>query len=155
MEKLGLLRCLWLVKPLSISTLCKLGKIEFVTLSVVGQPLSTIVTISILGKLGKLGLLHCLRYRLYIILTLTFIQSQADLNRENTKCLIIPESVQTKAIKFAVPIVRLKVYIIFSQSDDLALHSRSQLHLKLDKCLTCTIIAISQTVFKLWHSNLA
>ena len=32
-------------------------------------------------------------------------------------------------IKFPVKIVQLKV---FSQSDDLALHSRSKLHLKLD-----------------------
>ena len=37
-------------------------------------------------------------------------------------------------IKFAVKIVGLKVYIIFSESDDLALYSRSQLWLKLDKC---------------------
>ena len=35
--------------------------------------------------------------------------------------------------------VSLKVYIIFCQSDDLALHSRSQLRLNLDKSLTCTI----------------
>ena len=33
-------------------------------------------------------------------------------------------------IKFVVKIVQLKVYIIFSQSNDLNLHSRSQLHLK-------------------------
>ena len=55
-------------------------------------------------------------------------------------------------IKFAVKIVYI---IIFSQSDDLALNSRSQLRLKGDRCLTCTIIAISQTIFKLWHPNLA
>ena len=42
--------------------------------------------------------------------------------------------VQAIPIKFAVKIVRLKVYIIFSQSNDLALHPRSLLHLKLDKC---------------------
>ena len=38
-------------------------------------------------------------------------------------------------IKFPV-----KVYIVVSPSDDLPLHSMSQLLLKLDTCLTCTII---------------
>ena len=53
---------------------------------------------------------------------------------------IISETFQAIPITFAVKIVRLKGdiirlkgYIIFSQSDDLALHSRSQLRLKLDK----------------------
>ena len=41
-------------------------------------------------------------------------------------------------IMFAVKIVQLKVLVI---------HSRSGLHLKLDNCLTCTIIAISQTIY--------
>ena len=59
------------------------------------------------------------------------------------------ETVQAIPITFAVKIVQLKVDIIFSQSDDLALHSKSQLRLKLDKFATCTIIAISRTVFKL------
>ena len=52
-------------------------------------------------------------------------------------------------IKFSVEIVRLKgLCIILS----LALHSRSQLCIKLDRCFTCTRIAISRTVFKLWHA---
>ena len=38
-------------------------------------------------------------------------------------------------IEFAVKIVRLKLYIIVSKSEDLALHSRSQLRLKLDNIL--------------------
>ena len=50
------------------------------------------------------------------------------------------------AITFVVKIVRLKVYIIFSQSEDLALHSRSQLHLKLDKYLICTIIVVEDEI---------
>ena len=41
---------------------------------------------------------------------------------------------------FAVKIDRLKVDIIFSQSDDLDLHSRSQPRLRVAKCFTCTII---------------
>ena len=60
---------------------------------------------------------------------------------------------QATPIRFAVKIVRLKVYIIFSQSDDPALHSRSQLRLKRDKCVTCTITAISRTIFNLWHDG--
>ena len=39
-------------------------------------------------------------------------------------------------IKFAVKIVQLKIYIIFSQSDDFAFHSKSQLHFKVDNFLT-------------------
>ena len=89
------------------------------------------------------------------------------------KYSIISKTVQAMPIAFAVKIVQLKFYIIFSQFDDLALHPRSLLCLKLDNCLTCAIIAISRTVFnpvpkdaerhwdvnlilflcKLWHSN--
>ena len=36
----------------------------------------------------------------------------------------------------------------------LSLHSRSPVHLKLDKCLLCSVIVISGTVFRLLHSNL-
>ena len=64
------------------------------------------------------------------------------------------ETVQAMPIIFAVKIDRLKVYIILLQSDDLALRSRSQLRLTLDICLTYTIIAISQTVFKLYAFKL-
>ena len=42
-------------------------------------------------------------------------------------------------IKFAVKIVRLKVYNDHCQSNDLGLHSRSQKHLKLDYFLTYNI----------------
>ena len=45
---------------------------------------------------------------------------------------IILETFQAMPIKFALKIVRWKVYIIFSQSDDLGLHSRSEQHLKRD-----------------------
>ena len=47
--------------------------------------------------------------------------------------LIICESFPAVPILFAVKIVRLKVYVIVSQSDDLDLQSRSQLRLKVDK----------------------
>ena len=70
---------------------------------------------------------------------------------------IISETVQAMSITFAVKIVRPTYCVIFSPSDDLALHPRSQLRLKRDKCFTCTIIAISRTVVSLsygiqtWH----
>ena len=41
-----------------------------------------------------------------------------------------------------VVIVRLKVSIIFSQSDDLHLFSSSQLRLKVDTFLTCSLIVV-------------
>ena len=49
------------------------------------------------------------------------------------------EAIQAIPITFAVKIVRRELYIIVSQSDDLALHSRAQQRLKRDQCLTCTI----------------
>ena len=54
-------------------------------------------------------------------------------NHENDKCAIISETVQAIPIQFAVKMVRLKVYIIFNQSEDFTLHSRSQLRLKREK----------------------
>ena len=68
-------------------------------------------------------------HRVLIILTLTFIQGYTDLNHVSNKCSNISETVEAMPIKFVVKIVRLKDYIILSQSDDLALHSRSQLRL--------------------------
>ena len=60
------------------------------------------------------------------------------------------ETVQAMPIKFAVNIVRLKVNIICSQSDDIDVHSRSQLRLKLDKFVTCSVMVIfSAMAFKL------
>ena len=53
--------------------------------------------------------------------------SDTDLNDEHNKCSII--SFQAIPIRCAVKIVRLKGYVIFSQSDDIALYSRSQLRL--------------------------
>ena len=48
-------------------------------------------------------------HHVLLILTLTFIQGHTDFNHENSKCLIIPETVQAMPIKFAVKVVRLKV----------------------------------------------
>ena len=58
-----------------------------------------------------------------IILTMTFIQDHTDHNHENNQGLIISKEFQAMPITFSVKIVRLKVYIISSHSDDLALHS--------------------------------
>ena len=97
--------------------------------------------------------LSMVMYHVLIMLTLTFIQSLTNLNHKNNKCYfrncsinphqICSEESPTKGVYNHV------------QFDDLALQSRSQLRLNLDKCLTCTIIAIYRTVFKLWHSNVA
>ena len=110
----------------------------------------------IIVKLGTdtdsdMGMHHVL-----LILTLPFIQGHTDLNHENNQCSIISETVQAMPIKFAVKIVWLKVYYDHCQSNDLDLHVRSQVRLKLD-FLTCNISdnieAISITI-SLLHSNL-
>ena len=49
-------------------------------------------------------------HRVLIILTLTFIQGQSDLDNEYITCLIISKTIQAMPINFAVKIVRLKVY---------------------------------------------
>ena len=77
----------------------------------------------IIIQFGTVTASDIIMHHVLIILTLTFVQGHTDLNNEN-KCLIISETVQTMPIKFAVKIVRLKVYMIFSQSDDIAVHSR-------------------------------
>ena len=81
-------------------------------------------------KLGMLIASDMRMHHVLIILTLIFIQGHTDLNHENNKCSIISETFQAMPIKFAVQIFQLKVYIMFSQSNDLVLHSRSQLRLK-------------------------
>ena len=59
------------------------------------------------------------------------------------------------SITFAVKTVNDIVYIINSQDKNLPLHSRSQVSLKRDQSLTCTIIVIYQTIFKVWYPCLA
>ena len=73
-------------------------------------------------------------HHVFIISTLTFIQGQTDLNHEINKVSIISETVHAIDIKFAVKIVRLKVYYNLFSVDDLALLSRSQRRLKRNKC---------------------
>ena len=77
-------------------------------------------------------------------------------NHENNKCLIISEAVQVLSIKFVVKIGWLKVYIIsyFFSPMSLLFSQGHNCVSNMTILLTCTIIAISQTVFKLWHSNL-
>ena len=101
-----------------------------VCVSLASDSLETIKVIFI--KLGRVTASDMKMHHVLIILTLTFTQGHTYLNHENNKCSIISETVQAIPIRFAVKIVRLKVCIIFSQSDDLALYSRSQLRLKLD-----------------------
>ena len=63
-------------------------------------------------KLGvdivKLGTVTATDMRMHLvlsILTLSFIQGHTDLDHENTKCLIILETIEAMPIKFAVKIV--------------------------------------------------
>ena len=88
----------------------------------------------IIINLGMVIASDMVMHHMLIILTLTFVQGCTDLKHANNKCSIISETVETIPIMFAVKIVQLKVYIMLSQSDDLALHSRSQLRLKHDTC---------------------
>ena len=74
--------------------------------------------------------------------TYTHRQSHIDLDLHSKSVILIikiinvdiSEILQAIPIMFAVMMVRLKVYIIVSQSHDLALHSRSQMRLKRDSC---------------------
>ena len=74
---------------------------------------------------GTVTASYMVMHLVLIILTLTFIGGRIGINDENNKCSIISEPVQAMHITFAVKIVRLKVYKICSQSNDLALHSKS------------------------------
>ena len=69
---------------------------------------------------------------------------------ENKTCsLIISSPVQAMPITFAVKIHRLAVDRIVSQSDDLDLHSRSQL---CDSFATCTRPMLSYSI-QTWHDG--
>ena len=107
----------------------------------------------IIIKLGTVTALTMVMHHVLIILTLTFIQGHTDLNHENNKCSIISETDQSSKPHQVCCEDSPTKGILFFQSNNLALHSRSQLHLKLDKCSTCSKTAIPRTVFKLWHSN--
>ena len=122
-----------------------------VCLSLASDSSETIEVVII--KLGTVTASDMRMRRVLIIWTLTFLQEHTDLNRENNTCSIISETVQAMPITFAVVMVRLKVYIFLSQSDDLCLPS--QLRLKLNKYFTCNITVIYRTLFKPRHSNLA
>ena len=63
--------------------------------------------------------------------------------------MFFSESAPAMPIMFAVKIVQLKAYTIFSQPMTL-LFTQGHKCVKLDKCLTCTIIVISQIVCKLY-----
>ena len=62
-------------------------------------------------KFGTVTASDMRMHHVFIILTLTFIQGHIDLNHENNKGLIISETIQAIPIRFAVKIVRLKVYM--------------------------------------------
>ena len=103
---------------------------------------SKIITV-IIVKLGNVTVSDMRMHQVLIILTLTFTQGHTDQNNKNNKCLIISETIQA-----CCEDIPMKSLYDHHQSNDLALHSRSQLRLNLDNSF------ISWTVFKLWHSNL-
>ena len=49
-----------------------------------------------------------------VFMAFTFTQGHTDLNHENNKCSIIPETAQAIPIKFAVKIIRLKADMTFA-----------------------------------------
>ena len=68
----------------------------------------------IIIKLGMVTAWDMRMHQVLIILTLTFIQGHTDLIVSYTKCSIISETFEAMPIKFALKIIRLKVYKIFS-----------------------------------------
>ena len=66
--------------------------------------------------------------------------SAYPLNHEHNKCLIIPDTIQAMPTKFAQCCEDSPTKGLYGhcQSDDLDLHSRSQMHLKL-YFLSCNI----------------
>ena len=106
-----------------------------------------------------IGTTTCTQYKqntkmhhVLITLTLTFIQGHTDLNRENNNCSIMSEKVfQAICFKFSVKIVRQKVYMTIANPMTLTF-------IQGHKCvsnLTTFKLAISRTIFKLFHSKLA
>ena len=79
-------------------------------------------------------------HHVFMTLTLTFIQGHTDLNHDNTKCVIISDTVQAMPIKFAVKVGSPTKGLYDScQPDQFDLHSRSQVRLKLYCFLICSI----------------
>ena len=68
----------------------------------------------IIVKCGTVTASDMVMHHVLIILTSTFIQGHIDVTHDNNKCSIVSSTVQAIPIRFAVTIVRPKVYIIFS-----------------------------------------
>ena len=111
-------------------------------------------TIEVITKLGMATASDMGMHHVSIILTLTFIQGHTNLNHENNN-LIFFRNDSSNAHHVCCGDSPTKGLSDHRQSDDLALHSRSQLRLKRDHVLSCSIITISRTVFESWYSNLA
>ena len=77
-------------------------------------------TVEVSIKLGMVPASDMIMHHVSLILTLTVIPGHTRVNHENNKYWIISETVKAIPIKCAV---RVKVYIIFAQSDDLACSS--------------------------------
>ena len=66
--------------------------------------------IEIIKKLGTVTASDTRMHHVLIISAATFIEGHKDVNHENNKCSIISESFKQCPSKFAVKVVRLKVY---------------------------------------------
>ena len=84
-------------------------------------------------------------HHVFIILTLIFIQGHTDLNHENNKCLIISSNAHQVCCEHRPT----KGLYDQCQSDDLDLHSRSLVRLKLNYLICNILDNISAITFKL------
>ena len=78
-------------------------------------------------------------HHVLIILTLTFIQGQADRNHENNNECDYFRNYSSNACHVGWEDSPTKDLCDHCQSDDFDLHSRSHVRLKLDYFLTCNI----------------
>ena len=96
----------------------------------------------------------CLRcmHHVLIILTLTFIQGHTICSHENDKCLIISETTRAMHHQICCEDGLTKRLYDHYRCDDLDLYSKSQVPLRLDYFLTCSISAIC---LSLWVNSCA
>ena len=103
----------------------------------------------IIVRLGTVTVSDMGMHHMLIILTLTFIQGHTDLNHENIKKINHFRNYASNAHQLSCEDSPTTGLYDHYQSDDLDLHSRPQVRLKLDYFLTCNILDnISAVTFK-------
>ena len=93
----------------------------------------------IIVKLGMVDASDMIMHHVLSILTLTFIQGHTDLNRENNKCFDCFRSHLSNAHQICCEDSPTKGLCNLCQYDDLDLHVRLHMRLKLFYILTCNI----------------